>query len=307
MKTLMQFWTTAAIVLAFLSGTPSPTVAQERLRVLATTPDLASIARMIGGDRVEVEAVARAGQNPHDVTATPAMVAKISRAHLFIENGLELEVGWVPALLQSARNASVRPGGAGYVDASFRVAVLDVPAGPVIRAMGDVHGSGNPHYTLDPIACKRAAWNIANGLIRIDPSRQEEYVERLRVFYARADAAVARARETSASLRGAPIIVYHPYYRYLTSRLGMVEVASIEPVPGVPPSASHLARLIANQKDKGVRLVLIEPWNDRRIAERVARELGARVVQPLTTVGTGASDVLEMFEKNVALLAEGLR
>lgn len=297
----------AAVLLAALVG-PSPALGSPaKLRVLATTPDLASIARAIGGDRVEVEAIARSSEDPHRVTTTPSMVVKISRAHLFIENGLELEVGWVPALLQSARNASVRPGGAGYVDASNRVGVLDVPSGGVTRAQGDVHGSGNPHYTLDPIACKRAAWNIANGLIRVDPAHQAAYIERLQAFYARADAAVARARETLASARGASVVVYHTYYRYLTNRLGLVEVAAIEPVPGVPPSAAHLARVIAEQKAKGVRLVLVEPWSDQRIAERVAREIGARVAKPLGAVGPEASDVLALFERNVAILAAALR
>lgn len=302
-----RLYSAVAIALAILISIPSPAVAQERIRVLATTPDIASIARAIGGERVEVEAIARSGEDPHRVTATPSMVVKISRAHLFIENGLELEVGWVPALLQSARNAAVRPGGAGYVDASNKVAVLDVPAGGVTRAMGDVHGSGNPHYTLDPIACKRAAWNIANGLIRVDPAHQAEYIERLRAFYAQADAAVANARQALGALRGSRVVVYHPYFRYLTSRLGMTEAATIEPRAGVPPSAAHLARIIEEQKGRGVKLVLVEPWNDRRIAERIAREIGARIVQPQTAVGPEAPDVLALFARNVALFEAAMR
>ncbi len=297
--------TIAVTMLALLTFASA---AAAKVRVVTTLPDLAALARDVGGDLVEVEALSRPGEDPHRFTATPSMVVRISRADLFVVNGLELEVGWAPALLQSARNAQVRPGGRGYVDASHRLDPLDVPTGAVDRSMGDLHAGGNPHYTLDPVACKRAAWNICNGLMRVDPDHADIYVARLRDFYARADAAAMRARERLRPFGALQAIVYHKFYTYLLHRLGIRPAGSIEPLPGVPPSAAHLARLIAAKTTAGVRLVIIEPWNDRRVADRVAREIGARVVVPFPSVGGTAAtdDVIALFEKNVARIVAAL-
>jgi zinc/manganese transport system substrate-binding protein len=283
--------------------------ASAKVKVVATLPDLASLAREVGGDLVTVEQLSNANQDPHKVLLTPSMVVKVSRADLFVINGLDLEIGWVPSLLAAARSQKIRPGGSGYVDASERVPVIERPSGPIDRSMGDVHPYGNPHYTLDPVRCKWAAWNIANGLIRVDAAHAEQYKAGLKNLYARIDRAVASAAEAMKPYRGAAVIVYHPRYNYLIDRLGLRVAAAIEPKPGVPPSAAHMADLIAAQRTQGVRAVLIEPWNDRRIAERIASGLGARVVVPVASVGTtdGGADVVSVFERNVALLFEALR
>lgn len=299
----------ATFLAAALFAVITAQAAEARIRVVATLPDLAALARAVGGDKVEVEALARPDEDPHRVTATPAMVVRISRAQVFIENGLELEIGWVPALLQSARNAAVRPGGPGHVVAAHRLAAIDVPDGPVDRSQGDVHAGGNPHYTMDPVASKRAAWNIANGLIRVDPANREHYIERLQAFYARADAAAARAREALRPFGRIEVIVYHKHFSYMWRRLGIVEAGSIEPLPGIPPSAAHLARLIENHRGGRIRLVTVEPWNDRRVADRVARELGVRAVTLFGSVGgaSGVDDIIDLFEKNTALVVAALQ
>lgn len=282
--------------------------AAAKVRVVTTTTDLAAIVREVGGDLVEVEALCRGGQDPHRVTATPGMVVALSQARLFVVNGLELEVGWVPELVRSARNDSIRVGGAGYVDASHRVSVLEIPAGPIDRSMGEIHALGNPHYTLDPIRVKRAAWNVANGLRRVDPANAAAYDRRLVEFYARADAAVARARDRMAPYQGARVIAYHQKYEYLLERIGLAKVGAIEPKPGIPPSAAHIARLAAAHRGGDVRLILLDPWYDRRVADRLAAEIGARVVVPCPAVGgcDGAEGILDLFERNVESIVAAL-
>lgn len=297
--------TFSILALTLLLALPSAA----KVKVVTTLPDLASLARDVGGDLVTVDALVQPGVDPHHVSATPTMVVRISQADLFVVNGLELEVGYVPALLEASRNQNVRQGAPGFVDASARVPVIEVPTGPIDRAMGDVHPDGNPHYLLDPVCAKWAAWNIANGLIRIDPSHADAYKARLKDLYARLDAALARARESIKPYRGSGVIVYHKHYNYLLNRLGLKEAASIEPKPGVPPSAAHLAGIIASQKGKGVRVVLVEPWNDHRVAQQVASAIGASVVTPAVAVGSDptATDVVAMFEHNVALLLNALK
>ncbi len=278
--------------------------ASAQVRVVATLPDLASLARDVGGELVTVEQLSQPNQDPHHVAATPTMVVRLSNADLFVMNGLDLEVGWVPALLDASRNQNVRRGGPGFVDASVRVPVVELPSGPIDRSMGDVHPDGNPHYTLDPVRAKWAAWNIANGLMRVDPAHAEDYKARLRTLYARIDAAVARAQASMGCFHGSGVIVYHSRYSYLLDRLGLRPVGSIEPKPGIPPSAAHLAGIIAAQKDQHVRAVLVEPWNDHRVAQQVASAIGATVVTPVAAVGgdPGATDIVSLFERNVALL-----
>lgn len=294
----------AIIFFTFLLTIP----AAAKIKVVATIPDLASLARDVGGDLVTVDVLSQPNRDPHKVVTTPAMVVRISQADLFVVNGLELEEGWVPALLDASRNQNVRPGGRGYVDASQRIPVIERISGQVDRSMGDVHPNGNPHYTLDPGRAKWAAWNIANGLARVDPANAEAYRSRLKNLYTRIDAAVARAQRSMKPFRGSGVIGYHKFYNYLLDRLGLRIVASIEPKPGVPPSASHLASVISSQKGKGIRVVLVEPWNDRRVAQQVATAIDAEVVTPIASVGCDpkATDVVSTFELNVAILLRAL-
>ncbi|MEK8022524.1 MAG: metal ABC transporter substrate-binding protein [Candidatus Hydrogenedentota bacterium] len=285
--------------------------ASAKVKVVATLPDLASLARAVGGDLVTVDQLTQANQDPHHVNASPSMVVRLSQADLFVMNGLDLEVGWVPALLQASRSQKVRPGGPGYVDASIKVPVIEAPSGPIDRSMGDVHPFGNPHYTLDAGRCKWAAWNIANGLIRVDAANAEQYITNLKNLYARIDAALARAREAMKPYRGSSVIIYHARPNYLLDRLGLRVAATIEPLPGIPPSAAQIGRIISSQKSKGIRAVLIEPWNDRRVAEQVAAGLGegTSVVVPKQAVGSdpAAVDAIALFEQNVALIVSALK
>lgn len=278
------------------------------IKVVATTPDLAAVAREIGGAHVTVTTLSRPNQNPHQVTATPSMIVGLSKADVLVFNGLELEIGWVPALVESSRNGKIRAGRPGHVDASRKVPVIDRPTGPIDRSMGDVHPGGNPHYTFDPGRAKWAAWNIADALTRVDPAHTEDYKLLLKKFYDRADQAVKNAKESMTPFQGSHVIVYHTYYNYLLNRLGLSIVASIEPRPGIPPSAAHIAKLIRENKDKGIKIVIIEPWHDRRLAEQVAAGIGAKVIVPCAGVGAcpEATDVVTLFEKNVALIRSSL-
>lgn len=288
--------------------TLTATRASAAVKVVATISDLAALAREVGGDLVTVESLSQPHHDPHRVNATPSMVVRLSQADLFVMNGLELEIGWAPALLQASRSSKIRPGGPGYVDASVRVPLLEIPSGAIDRSMGDVHPFGNPHYTLDPGRCKWAAWNITNGLVRVDPGHADQYKARLKTFYARIDNLLASVGEKMRPHRGARVIVYHKRFEYLLDRLGLMEVASIEPKPGIPPSAAHIAHLIAAYKDQGIRAIIIEPWNDRRIAEQIASAIGAKIVVSVGAVGSDpkAANVMELFERNTELILAAL-
>lgn len=297
---------TITLFLVFVSSS----AVSAAVKVITTTTDLASIVRAVGGDLVEVESLCRGSQDPHRLRATPTMVVRLSKADLFVQNGLNLEVGWVPSLVRSSRSDEIRPGGRGYVDASSRVKLLEVPTGRVDRSMGDVHPFGNPHYTLDPSRAKVAAWNIVSGLNRVDPANAKIYNKRLSAFYTRVDSAVATAKKTLESYKGDGVLVYHKRYEYLLDRLGLKVIATIEPKPGIPPSAAHIARLILRHKKEGIRAVLIQPWDDARLAGQVATGIGARIVVPCPAIGGCGDgeddDIVSLFKKNVGILEAAL-
>ena len=280
----------------------------DKLRVVTTIPDLKSLTEAVGGDLVEVDSLARGTQNLHEAEVRPSMMVKLRRADLLIENGLDLD-GWAEVAVQGANNPKIIRGAPGRIEVSRNIPVLDVPAGRVDRSMGDVHPLGNPHFTLDPGLVPIVTQNILDGLARLAPPHRAAFEKNREAFLARVDGEMARWTRTLEPLKGARVVVYHPDFVYFLRRFGIVQVGTIEDRPGIPPSPTHLAQLIRRMKEERVKLVLVEPWNDQKLAARVAQEAGARAVVFASAVGAvkGADTWLAAIDYNVRTIAEALR
>jgi zinc/manganese transport system substrate-binding protein len=276
--------------------------------VVATISDLRSLAETVGGALVDVEVLARGNQNPHDLEVRPSLMIKLRHADALIINGLELD-GWADVAVQGANNPRIIPGGIGLIDASRGVPVLEVPAGRVDRSMGDVHPQGNPHYTLDPGMAPIVTQNIVDGLSRVAPEHRATFERNRRDFLARLDNAMARWTRSFEPLRGAKVVVYHGDWVYFFTRFGLRQAGTIEERPGIPASPGHLARLLHQMKDEQVRAVVVEPWSDRELAARVAKEAGANLALLNAKLGTinGPEAYLVTTEANVTALVQALR
>jgi zinc/manganese transport system substrate-binding protein len=259
--------------------------ARAALRVVTTTTDLGDLTRAVGGDRVQVETLCQGTQDPHYVQARPSYMVTLSRADLLIAVGLELEVGWLPLLIQGARNPSINPGSAGYLEGASAVTPIEVPVGPIDRSHGDIHPHGNPHYWLDPDNGRRVAAAIAARLAQLDPDNAAYFEANLEAFEARMDAASARWDAAMAPYRGTPIASYHRTFNYFLERYGLVGVGYLEERPGIPPAPAHLAGLIRRMQAEDVRLIFHESFFDAATSEMVARRSGARVLPLPTSVG----------------------
>ncbi|MCH8276816.1 MAG: zinc ABC transporter substrate-binding protein [Bacteroidetes bacterium] len=232
---------TSALLLSILCAIPAN--AQKRLNVVTTLPDLKSIAEMIGGDHVDVFSIATGYQNPHFVDPKPSYILRLSRADMFVTVGLDLELGWVPALVNSARNSDIMRGGKGYVDASQGVPLLQVPTS-VSREQGDIHIYGNPHYWLHPALGKYIAQNIYNRLVALLPEAREDFDRNLQHFNEELDRRMEGWSRAMALFRGARIIAYHNQWPYFENAFGLEIVDFLEPKPGIPPTPSQLAKII---------------------------------------------------------------
>lgn len=276
--------------------------AQAKLNVVATLPDLASMAREIGGDRVHVVCLGKPSEDPHYIQPKPSYIVALNKADVLIENGLELEVGWLPALLEQTRNPKIRPGASGYVIAAAGVPVLDTPTGPVDRSQGDVHPVGNPHYLLDPERGKIAAKNIAAGLQRAAPGDAAAFDAGLAKLLARIDAAQAEALQLLAPHRGAKIVTYHKSFPYFAERYGLVVVGTVEPKPGIPPSPAYLAALGDRMQAEGAKVILQEQWHETRTPALAAQKAVAKVL--VLPTQTGGDPTATDYPATVKLLAE---
>jgi zinc/manganese transport system substrate-binding protein len=268
-----------ALAMAAIPGGPTPVRAQEKIRVVATLPVLAELVKAVGGDRVEVTAIATPLQDPHFVDAKPSYILAAGRAQLFVTAGMDLEVGWEPLVREGSRNAAIQIGGPGYVDASAHVQKLGVPTGRADRSRGDVHPFGNPHYWLDPLNAVPLTADIALALTRVDPANAGLYNDRRRDFLAALERRMATWRSRMAPLQGRPVVSYHESWEYFARRFGLEIVGTLEPKPGIPPSPSHLAQLMDRMQASDVRLILKEPYYEDKNPNLVARETGARVVE----------------------------
>lgn len=251
--------------------------AQAKLNVVATLPDFAAVARVVGGDYVDVTSLAKPTEDPHFVDARPSFVVKLREADVLIDGGAELEIGWLPPLLQNARNPKIEIGQPGRVQASQGIRLMEVPA-QLSRAAGDVHAAGNPHFMVDPIIAKAVAAHIASAFATIDPAHAAAYQTNEKQFE---NSINAKLQEWGAKLlpyRGQSIVAYHDSWIYFAHRFGFKIDIFLEPKPGIPPSPSHLAEVIAEMKAQKIKAILVEPYQNRKIAEKVAQETGGKVV-----------------------------
>jgi len=249
----------------------------KKLTVVATTPDLASLAKVIGGDAVEVKALAKPTEDPHYVDAKPSHIVTLNRADVLIEGGAELELGWLPPLLESARNAKIAAGAPGRIVASQGIRMLEVPT-TFDRSKGDVHPFGNPHFLLDPLNVKLIVAQMAERFGLVDPKTADLFKTNLRTFDAALDLKLAAWQKQLAPYRGAKIVTYHQDFVYLAKRFNLDVVATLEPKPGISPSPAHLAKVIATMKAANARVILVQPYQNRRTAETVARQTDAVVL-----------------------------
>jgi ABC-type Zn uptake system ZnuABC Zn-binding protein ZnuA len=299
---------TVALVLVALGVLAAGAAAADKIRVVATTTDLKALTDVVGGDLVEVDALARGNQNAHDLEVRPSLMVKVRRADLLVVNGLELDQ-WADVVVQGANNPRVIPGAPGRVDASQGIMVLEVPTTRVDRSMGDVHPLGNPHYTLDPGMAPAVTANILGGLARVAPQSRPVFERNRTEFLGRLDEAMTRWTKLLEPFKGAKIVVDHNMWPYFLSRFGLVQAGTIEERPGIPPTPAHLTRLIALMKAEHIKVVIMAPWGDQKLAERVAQDAGAKAVTLATGVGAikGTDTYLDMVDYNVKTFAQALR
>jgi zinc/manganese transport system substrate-binding protein len=252
-------------------------VAHADLRVVATTADLAAVAKSVGGARVDVVALSLPTQDPHFVDARPHLALDLARADLLIAVGLELEIGWLPTLQSGARNPKIQRGARGYLDCSTVVDKLEVPTTKVDRSMGDIHPGGNPHYMFDPRRVASVAAGIAQRMSELDPTHAAAYQRGAKAFQEQVAQARARWQQAASGLRGAKVLAYHKSLSYLADWLGLKVVEHIEPKPGIPPNPRHITHVLTVARTQGVKLIMQEGWYPRATAEMLAERAGVRL------------------------------
>lgn len=289
-------WTLVVLICAPLS------VAQ--LHVITDLPDYADIAQQIGGDRVRVQSLAVPHRDPHFQEPKPSYVVKLNRASLLIDNGLGLTSAWLSPLLEQARNIRIMPGGPGYVFAGEGLTLLDLPERKTTRFEGDIHADGNPHYGIDPHNGPTIARNICHGLARVDPDGADTYRRGLDRFLSRCAECLARWDAALKPTSGEKIVMYHTTFRYLSRSFGWVEVGTVEPKPGVAPSASHLATLAERIQAEHVRVILHSPWESNKSVQLLAEKTRAVPVCLYTAVGASpqVGNWFDLWEHNVQVL-----
>jgi len=279
MKTLkpLQLFNPSTLQLSLAALAFSLVSAQAELKVVATTPDLASIAQEVGDKLVDITTLARPTEDPHFVDAKPAFIMKLNRADVLVHGGAELESGWLSPLLNGARNAKIVSAAKGDVRCCEGVVMLDVPA-TLDRSEGDIHAAGNPHYLTDPANAKVVAHHMADAFAASDPANRETYLANAEQFSRTLDAKLTQWQEKLAPFKGQHVVAYHNSWPYFAERFGLKIELFLEPKPGIPPSPAHLAAVIAKMKETGARVVIVDPYLNRRTAETVARSTGATVV-----------------------------
>jgi len=292
----------AGCVLA--AGISPSAVAAGKLKIVTSTTDLAALAQEVGGDRVEVQSIARGYQDPHFVEAKPSFRLLLYRADLLIVVGLQLEIGWLQPLVTQSGNAKIQPGAPGYLDASQFAEILEIPTTAVTRAEGDVHPFGNPHYWLDPENGNRIARGIQQKLTQIRPEDAAYFEQRYQAFSQRLQQAQQRWEAKMKPYRGTKVVTYHRSWPNFTKRFGLDVVGYVEPRPGIPPSPRHIVELIQQMRREKIKLILVEPYFDTKTPDAIARETGARVVVLLPSVGgeKEVTDYFKLFDYDIALL-----
>ena len=290
----MKIFFRGALALLFLTLTLP---AQAAIRILATTADWGALANELGGDRVDVSVATSALQDVHRVAAKPRRVARARTADLVVANGAELEVGWLPVLLQEAGNARIQRGAPGYFEAAAYLKLLEIPSS-LDRSLGDIHPQGNPHAQLDPRNIAVVAKALTAKLSALDPAGSAYYSGRAGDFAKRWEEAIGRWESRAAPLKGVPVVIMHRDQAYLCHWLGLNELASIEPKPGVPPSAGYLGQLVTKLSATPPRLILLNAYNEPKAAKWLSERIHApAVVLPFSVGGTpAAKDLFGLFD-----------
>jgi len=297
--------TTLAILAAALLGAALP--AQAALKVVATTGEYGALAAQIGGARVSVTTIAKPTEDPHFVDARPSQIVALNRADVLIEGGAELEVGWLPPLLDGARNGKILAGAPGRIVASEGIQLLDIPLA-ADRSQGDTHVAGNPHFMLDPLNSKVVGEHIGRVFAALDPAGAATYKANVDSFEASLD---AKMNEWTAALKpyaGRQIVTYHPTWRYFGRRFSLKADTFLEPKPGIPPSPPHLAKVMQKMQAENIRILLVEPYQPRKTAEAVASRTDAVLVDVCQFPGgiPGTSTYLELIDTVVKRVAQAL-
>ena len=294
---------TLALLLATCSFSAS---GESKLNIMTATTDLAALAQEIGGDRVEVESVARGYQDPHFVEAKPSFLLKLRKADLLIVVGLELEIGWLPPLITQSTNPKIQVGAPGYFDASRFAKILEIPTGVVTRAEGDVHPLGNPHYWLDPDNGLRIAKGIQTKLSEMRPGDASYFAERYADFEQRIKQADEKWLAEMKPYAGRKIVTYHRSWPNFAEHFRLEVVGYVEPRPGIPPSPQHTVQLIGLMKSEGIKIVAVEPYFDLKTPNAIARETAAKVVVLMPSVGgeKEITDYFKLFDYDIAKLKQ---
>jgi len=273
------------------------------LNILACTPEWGSLAKELGGDKATVYTATTALQDPHHIEARPSLIARARSADLMVCTGAELEVGWAPLLQRQSGNPKIQGGQPGYFEAATAVPLIEKPAA-LDRSLGDVHASGNPHLHLDPRNIEKVSIALAERMARLDAPEKAYYDARSKAFLARWREAMARWEKEAAPLKGLPLVVYHKDLSYLIRWLGMREIGSLEPKPGLPPSTAHLADLLARLRQDPAKVVVRSAYNEPRAAEWISeRAKIPAVMLPYTVGGTErATDLFGLYDDTIARL-----
>ena len=282
--------------------------AARKLRVVATIPDLKSLVEAVGGDLVEVDSLTRGTQNFHEVEVRLSMMLKLRRAEVVVENGLDLDA-WVDVAIEGANNPEIIRGGRGRIEISKGIELLEVPSARVDRSMGDVHPRGNPHFSLDPGLAPTITQNIVDGLARVAPESRAVFEQNRKAFLTQLEQRMAQWTKAMEPVKGSKVVVFHPDFIYLLTRFGLQQAATVEDRPGIPPSPQHLVNLIRQMKEEKIKVILVEPWNDIKLANRLAEEAGAKALVMATAVGAvkGADNYIAAIDYNITTLAKALQ
>src|SRR5258705_6591770 len=298
----------SSLALVFALLCPLTGSADSKIRIMTATTDLASLAQEIGGDKVDVESVARGYQDPHFVDPKPSFLLKLSKAELLIVVGLELEIGWLPPLITQSSNPRIQVGAPGYLDASRFARILEIPTGQVTRAEGDVHPLGNPHYWLDPENGLRIAKGIADKLSEMRPGDAAYFAQRYSDFEQRLKQADQRWLAEMKPYEGRKIVTYHRSWPNFAEHFHLNVVGYVEPRPGIPPSPQHTVELIQQMKRDNVKVIVVEPYFDLKTPNAVARETGGKVLVLPPSVGgeKEITDYFQLFDFDISKLKQAV-
>lgn len=283
-----------------------PAAQAKKFNVVTATTDLASLTQEVGGDRINVESIAKGYQDPHFVEAKPSFLLKLRNADLLIVVGLQLEIGWLPPLITQSGNPRIQVGANGYLDASQFAEILEIPQGQITRAMGDVHPLGNPHYWLDPDNGRRIARGIAQKLGEMAPNDAEYFQQRFQDFDRRLTETDKNWKAEMASYYGRKIVTYHNSWPNFAKHFGLQVVGYVEPRPGIPPTPAHTLELIQFMKRESVKIIVVEPYFDLKTPNSIAAATGGKVLVLLPSTGgeKQVTDYFKLFDYDINLLVQ---